>query len=223
LGRAGRGDAAERRLSASTTEEEEEDEEEEEGKRWTTTMRHPSMTKSVSRESERSPRASECVLELSIIGESESERVCIVTTALLPAEKVLRTKRTSGGVIGETSAVLPVIDEVFQVGVRAGESAVKERVWRAHSGKQMDLDSNLAVLQKMRQRYESMMDYHDEDHKIDTKMSWFDASLRLGIGVGLGTVLGLGLGVGVVVNGIRTLAPARLSGRISPTRKSELD
>jgi hypothetical protein len=78
---------------------------------------------------------------------------------------------------------------------------------------------NLAILGRMRQRYESMMEYQDEYPGEGTKLSWFDASLRLGIGVGLGTVLGLGLGVGVVVNGFRRLG----AGRLPATRKSKED
>jgi hypothetical protein len=83
-----------------------------------------------------------------------------------------------------------------------------------------DMD-NLAILSKMRQRYESMMDYQDDDYPTDpVKLTWFDASLRLGIGVGLGVILGAGLGVGVVVNGLRTISPKRL--RSSPKNDAEV-
>lgn len=168
------------------------------------------------------------------MGTSETgERVCLTETATAKGEtataKGERRKRNNGqgGAFGETlpGGMLPAIDETKSSAATDARTSSKRHIWSvAPSLVGRGELADLVVLSKLRQRYESMMEYHDEYPVDTTKMSWFDASLRLGIGVGLGTVLGLGLGLGVVVNGIRTLAPARLSGRVSPTRRSrELD
>lgn len=167
-------------------------------------------------------------LEFTLMGTSETgERVCLAgETATAKGE---RRKRNNGqgGAFGETlpGGMLPAIDETKSSAATDVRTSSKRHIWSvAPSLVGRGELADLVVLSKLRQRYESMMEYHDEYPVDTTKMSWFDASLRLGIGVGLGTVLGLGLGLGVVVNGIRTLAPARLSGRVSPTRRSrELD
>lgn len=178
--------------------------------------------KAVSRESE-----SSFEVEIGLIGMSRKEQVCLVSQVELPMQRVTPSPRTPRGVavVGETSAMLPAIDE--HATERAESKAVarqhhKYSSWRSTSllggG---DLES-LAILSKMRQRYESIMDFPDEYPVEPMKLSWFEASLRLGIGVGLGAVLGVGLGVGVVVNGFRAIG----SGRISPTmrsRKSSLE
>lgn len=198
---------------------------------WTMTMSHASLSRTMSLEAERaSPKAPKsCEVELAVVGAAKSERMCLVNHVSIPIEKIIRPRRRGvPTVVGETSAILPVIDE-HSHGVNAATVIVEATKvanhshnahisWKAPSilgGGEMD---NLAMLGRMRQRYESMMEYQDE-YPEGTKLSWFDASLRLGIGVGLGTVLGLGLGVGVVVNGFRRLG----AGRLPATRKSKED
>ena len=199
---------------------------------WTMTMTHASLSRTLSLEAERAaPKAPKaCEVELAVVDAAKSERVCLVNHLSIPIEKIIRPRRRgTPTVVGETSAILPVIDEhshgvnaatvIVEATKGANHSHNAHAAWKAPSilgGGEMD---NLAILGRMRQRYESMMEYQDEYPGEGTKLSWFDASLRLGIGVGLGTVLGLGLGVGVVVNGFRRLG----AGRLPATRKSKED
>ena len=191
------------------------------GERWTMTIGPAPSSSKVENSGVRR-------LEFTLMGTAETgERVCLSgETATTKGE---RRKRNNGqgGAFGETlpGGMLPAIDETKSSAATDVRTSSKRHIWSvAPSLVGRGELADLVVLSKLRQRYESMMEYHDEYPVDTTKMSWFDASLRLGIGVGLGTVLGLGLGLGVVVNGIRTLAPARLSGRVSPTRRSrELD
>lgn len=200
------------------------------GERWTMTI-GPAPSSSSNTSSSSSSKVENSgvrFLEFTLMGTSETgERVCLAgETATAKGE---RRKRNNGqgGAFGETlpGGMLPAIDETKSSAATDVRTSSKRHIWSvAPSLVGRGELADLVVLSKLRQRYESMMEYHDEYPVDTTKMSWFDASLRLGIGVGLGTVLGLGLGLGVVVNGIRTLAPARLSGRVSPTRRSrELD
>jgi len=200
------------------------------GERWTMTIGSAPSSSSTSNTSSSSKVENSGVrfLEFTLMGTRETgERVCLAgETATAKGE---RRKRNNGqgGAFGETLPVgmLPAIDETKSSAATDVRTSSKRHIWSvAPSLVGRGELADLVVLSKLRQRYESMMEYHDEYPVDTTKMSWFDASLRLGIGVGLGTILGLGLGLGVVVNGIRTLAPARLSGRVSPTRRSrELD
>lgn len=199
------------------------------GERWTMTIGPARLSSNtLSSSSSKVENSGVRRLEFTLMGTSETgERVCLAgETATAKGE---RRKRNNGqgGAFGETlpGGMLPAIDETKSSAATDVRTSSKRHIWSvAPSLVGRGELADLVVLSKLRQRYESMMEYHDEYPVDTTKMSWFDASLRLGIGVGLGTVLGLGLGLGVVVNGIRTLAPARLSGRVSPTRRSrELD
>ena len=198
------------------------------GERWTMTIGPaPSSSNTLSSSSPKVENSGVRRLEFTLMGTSETgERVCLTETATAKGE---RRKRNNGqgGAFGETlpGGMLPAIDETKSSAATDARTSSKRHIWSvAPSLVGRGELADLVVLSKLRQRYESMMEYHDEYPVDTTKMSWFDASLRLGIGVGLGTVLGLGLGLGVVVNGIRTLAPARLSGHVSPTRRlRELD
>lgn len=206
-----------------------------------------SLTRTVSREAERafyaaagaraesiagapaeSPKSQECRVEFGVVGMCGDERVCLVNQIDLPLEKVLgRTqKRIAPVMVGETSAMLPAIDEhhgisTASVSVDAVNAAARQH-HKTHWSSFLDRGDmdNLAILSKMRQRYESMMDYQDDYPADAVKLSWFDASLRLGIGVGLGVILGAGLGVGVVVNGFRTISTKRL--RSNPKADAEV-
>lgn len=213
------------------------------GERWTMTIGPAPSSSNTSNTSSSSKVENSGVrrLEFTLMGTSETgervcltsetgERVCLTHDTATATAKGERRKRNSGqgGAFGETlpgGMLLPAIDETKSSAATDVRTSSKRHIWSvAPSLVGRGELADLVVLSKLRQRYESMMEYHDEYPVDTTKMSWFDASLRLGIGVGLGTVLGLGLGLGVVVNGIRTLAPARLSGRVSPTRRSrELD
>lgn len=205
------------------------------GERWTMTIGPaPSSSNTLSSSSSKVENSGVRRLEFTLMGTSETgERVCLTETATAKGEtataKGERRKRNNGqgGAFGETlpGGMLPAIDETKSSAATDARTSSKRHIWSvAPSLVGRGELADLVVLSKLRQRYEFMMEYHDEYPVDTTKMSWFDTSLRLGIGVGLGTVLGLGLGLGVVVNGIRTLAPARLSGRVSPTRRSrELD
>jgi hypothetical protein len=198
-----------------------------------------SLTRTVSREAERvfyaaagalpkSPKTAECRVEFGIVGMSQDERVCLVNQIDLPLEKVLgrAQKRIAPVMVGETSAMLPAIDEhtgisTASVSVDAVNAAARQH-HKTHWSSFLDRGDmdNLAILSKMRQRYESMMDYQDDYPADPVKLSWFDASLRLGIGVGLGVILGAGLGVGVVVNGFRAISTKRL--RSNPKADAEV-
>lgn len=169
----------------------------------------------MSTEGERAPKhVSDLTLEFTLIAEdAEGGRRCLTSRVALSRASLV-AKRT---VLGETSAILPVIDEHGDHGYNGVINALKERskfIWgAASSGNDFN---NLAILSRMRQSYTSMLD-HDEYPIDHSKLTWFDASLRLGVGVGLGAVLGLGLGVGVLANGwrsVRTLGanPARGKG-----------
>jgi len=198
---------------------------------WRLSLREtPARAVSRSREAERAMR-DECSgtfeVELGVIGTSRGERVCLVTSIELPLQRVLpppRSPRVSV-TLGETSAVLPVIDEhATTVPVQSTKAVARQHrhsTWRAPSLLSGDLES-LAILSRMRQRYESIMEIPDEYPVEPMKLSWFEASLRLGIGVGLGAVLGVGLGVGVVVNGFRAIGSGRLSP-LSRSRKSSFE
>lgn len=198
---------------------------------WTMSLREtPTRALSRSREAERAMRDESSTMfevELGVIGTSRGERVFLVSSIALPLQRALpptRSPRVSVSV-GETSAVLPVIDEhTTAVPVKSTKAVARQHrhsTWRTPSLLGGDLES-LAILSKMRQRYESMMEIPDEYPMEPMKLSWFEASLRLGIGVGLGAVLGVGLGVGVVVNGFRAMGSGRLSPR-SRSRKSSVE
>jgi len=196
------------------------------GERWTMTFGPAPL--SVSSSSSSKVEKGVRFLEFTLMGMSETgERVCLAGETAYGERR--KRNNGQGGAFGETTGgMLPAIDETKSSAAMSStdvRTSSKRHIWSvAPSLVGRGELADLVMLSKLRQRYESMMEYHDEYPVDTTKMSWFDASLRLGIGVGLGTVLGFGLGLGVVVNGIRTLAPARLSGRVSPTRRSrELD
>jgi hypothetical protein len=165
----------------------------------------------MSTERERTPKnASDLTLEFTLIAEgADGGRRCLTSRVALSRASLV-AKRT---VLGETSAMLPAIDEHGDHGYNGVINALKERskfIWGAASAGN-DFN-NLAILSRMRQSYSSMLE-HDEYPIDHSKLTWFDASLRLGVGVGLGAVLGLGLGVGVLANGWRSVKTLT-----SPTR-----
>ena len=148
-----------------------------------------SLTRTVSREAERvfyaaagalpkSPKTAECRVEFGVVGMSQDERVCLVNQIDLPLEKVLgrAQKRIAPVMVGETSAMLPAIDEhtgisTASVSVDAVNAAARQH-HKTHWSSFLDRGDmdNLAILSKMRQRYESMMDYQD-DYPADRRQA----------------------------------------------------
>ena len=84
--------------------------------------------------------------------------------------------------VGETSAILPVIDEhshsvnaatvIVEATKVANHSHNAHAAWKAPSILGVGEMDNLAILGRMRQRYESMMEYQDEYPGEGTKLSW---------------------------------------------------
>ena len=166
--------------------------------------KHAPHARALSTEGERTPKTSDLILEFSLVTGSEEDgsRRCLTARVAISLAS-LRSKRT---VVGETSAILPAIDEHSDHSYYGMINALKQRskfLWGSSPGSDYHFH-NLALLTRMRQSYTSMLEH--EEYPIDhKKMTWFDASLRLGVGMGLGAVLGLGLGVGVIANGLRSV------------------